>query len=115
MFKEAKESCDYLVVAVQTDPTIDRPNKNKPVQSIEERVGQVKAIRYVDVVLIYETEEQLVELIKSTNPDVRFVGEDWRGKEFTGHDIPDVEIIFNSRNHKYSSTALRKAVIEAGE
>jgi len=113
MFQEAKESCDYLIVGVQTDPTIDRPRKNKPIQSIEERFGQVSAIKYVDDVVIYETEAELLDILKRLSPDIRFVGADWKGQEFTGHDLPGIKIVFNSRNHKYSSTALRKAVAKA--
>jgi len=112
MFKEAKQSCEHLIVGVQTDPTIDRKDKNKPIQSLKERVGQVAAIKYVDEVIVYSTEKELYQLLSELKPDIRFVGEDWRGKDFTGKDIEGIEIIYNSRDHGYSSTALRNAIIK---
>ena len=112
MLKEAREQCDFLIVAVQTDPSIDRPEKNKPVQSYEERLTMVKSIVYVDEVRTYATESQLVNLLKSINPDVRIVGADWRGKEFTGHEL-DIEVYFNSRDHGWSTSDLRDRVFKA--
>ena len=87
MLKEAKEQCDYLIVGVQYDPSLDRPNKNRPVQSYEERVTMVKSIKYVDEVVLYETEEDLYSLLEKIMPDVRIIGSDWKGKKFTGHDL----------------------------
>lgn len=109
MFKECKENCDHLIVGLQTDPTIDRPHKNKPVQTLEERKIQLEACKYIDEIIVYETEAELLELLKKIKPDIRIVGEDWRGKEFTGHDL-DIEIFWNSRDHDYSSSNLRKRV-----
>lgn len=111
MFEECKQACDYLIVGVQSDPSIDRPNKNKPVQSLEERVGMVKAIRWVDKVVTYDTESDLVELLKKLKPDIRILGADWKGKQFTGYDL-DMEFYFNSRDHGFSSSDMRKRIAE---
>ena len=110
MFKECKDQCQNLIVGVQTDPTIDRPDKNKPIQSLDERLGQVWSLKFVDKVIVYETEEQLLELLRAVKPDVRFVGADHEGKEFTGHDMGN--IVFNSRKHNYSSSELRQRIID---
>lgn len=112
MLEEAKLYCDYLIVAIQSDPSLDRESKNKPVQSYEERITMLKAIRYVDEVTYYDTEHDLYELLKRIKPDVRIIGVDWKGKEYTGHDLP-IEVVFNSRNHGYSSSDLRRRVYEA--
>ena len=112
MLKEAREQCDFLIVAVQTDPSIDRPEKNKPVQSYEERLTMVQSIKYVDEVRTYATESQLVNLLKSINPDVRIVGADWKGKDFTGHEL-GIKVYFNSRDHGWSTSNLRERVFKA--
>ena len=112
MLEEAAAQCDYLIVGIQSDPTIDRAGKNKPIQSYDERVIMVKAISYVSEVVLYDTEEDLVNLLKVIGPDVRIVGADWCGKEFTGSDLP-INIFFNSRNHSYSTSDLRLRVYEA--
>jgi glycerol-3-phosphate cytidylyltransferase len=114
MFKECKESCDYLIVGLQTDPTIDRATKNKPIQTLEERQAQLEAIKYIDKIVIYSTEQELYDLLKKNEHgiQVRIIGEDWRGKPFTGHDLP-LEVVFNSRTHSYSTSSLRKRVFEA--
>jgi glycerol-3-phosphate cytidylyltransferase len=112
MLEEAKSYCDYLIVAIQSDPTLDRESKNKPVQSYEERIIMLKAIRYVDEITYYDTENDLYELLKRIKPDVRIVGADWQGKQYTGYDL-DIPVIFNSRNHGYSSSELRRRVYEA--
>jgi glycerol-3-phosphate cytidylyltransferase len=112
MLKEAREQCDFLIVAVQTDPSIDRTEKNKPVQSYKERLTMVESIRYVDEVRTYATESQLVILLKKINPDIRIVGADWKGKEFTGHNL-DIEVYFNSRDHGWSTSDLRDRVFKA--
>lgn len=119
MLREAASVCDRLVVAVQTDPTLDRPQKNKPVQSIVERVLQVSAVRYVDEVHVYDTEDTLLELLKVVQPDVRIIGEEYRVLDFTGRDWcseNDVEVYYNTRRHDYSSSELRRriATIERG-
>jgi len=109
MLKEARTMCDYLVVGVQTDPSVDRPSKNKPIQNFDERIMQVQAIKYVDEVMVYDTEKRLVELLKDLKPNIRIVGADWKGKKFTGHDLP-IEVYFNSRDHDWSTSDLRMRV-----
>ena len=88
MLKEAKENCDYLIVGLQTDPSIDRIEKNKPVQSVYERFIQLNAIQYVDVVIPYDTEESLLDLLESTPIGLRFIGEEYKDKQFTGDNLP---------------------------
>ena len=116
MLREAKERCDYLIVGLHTDPTIDRPEKQRPVQSLEERVIQLEACTYVDNIIKYDTEEELRNLLIKLSSEyphfVRIIGDDWRGKEFTGSDLP-IQLIFNSRTHNYSSSELRRRVYEA--
>ena len=107
-----RRHCDHLIVGVQRDPSVDRPNKNKPIQSLEERIGQVQAVKYVDEIVLYDTEEDLYKLLKSTDIDVRILGDDWKGKPFTGHDLP-IKTVFNSRNHGYSTTELKERVAKA--
>jgi glycerol-3-phosphate cytidylyltransferase len=114
MLQEARQQCDHLIVAVQTDPTIDRPKKNRPVQSYEERLTMVRAIRWVDEVCQYDTEEELYSILQEINPDIRIVGVDWKDKEYTGHDL-DIEVYFNSRDHDWSTSDLRKRVHLAEE
>jgi glycerol-3-phosphate cytidylyltransferase len=105
MLKECKAQCDYLIVGLQTDPSIDRPKKHKPIETIEERMIRLKGCKYVDKVIVYETELDLFNLLKELKPDVRFLGEDWKGKQFTGDTLP-IKIIYNSRNHNFSSSYL---------
>jgi len=112
MFEECKQYCDYLIVGVQSDPSIDRPEKNSPIQSHEERLGLISSIKFVDEVKSYSTESSLVDMLKEINPDVRILGADHRGKEFTGHNL-DIKWIFNSRDHGYSTSELRRRVYEA--
>lgn len=109
MLKEAKEQCEYLIVGLQTDPTIDRPTKNKPVQSILERFIQVEGCKYVDQIVPYSTEEDLINLLTSYPIDVRIIGEEYRDKQFTGHNLP-IEVYFNRRQHNFSTTDLRQRV-----
>ena len=112
MLKEIKEQCDYLVVGIQTDPSF-RPGKNTPIQSIEERKLQLEAVRYVDQIVQYDTEEDLVDLLKMTKPDLRFVGMDWKDNpNLTGGDLP-IEIRYNSRDHGFSSSELRKRILKS--
>jgi glycerol-3-phosphate cytidylyltransferase len=110
MLREAKSVCDYLIVAIQTDPTIDRPEKNKPVQGIFERYVQVSSCRYVDEIVVYSTEKELLDILNSYPIDVRILGEDYIDKEFTGKDIKGIEIYYNSRKHSFSSTSLRERI-----
>ena len=112
MFEECKQYCDYLIVGVQSDPSIDRPDKNSPIQSHEERLGLVSSIKFVDEVKPYSTESDLIDVLKEVNPDVRILGADHKGKEFTGHDLP-IKYIFNSRDHSYSTSELRKRVVDS--
>ena len=115
MFEECKGQCDYLIVFLQTNPNIDRAEKNIPVQSTHERYLQVRACKYIDEVVVYETEQDLYNLFCSVKFDKRFIGSDWQGKPYTGHDIIGMKdkVIFNSRNHGFSTSNLRKRVYEA--
>ena len=111
MLQDAKRQCDKLIVGLQTDPTIDRPDtKNKPIQSLEERKIQLEAIKYVDEVFIYDTEEELYKKLLFINPDIRILGSDYIGKSFTGDDL-DIEIYYHERNHNYSTTNLRNKIV----
>ena len=113
MLEEAKQHCDYLIVALQTDPTIDRPEKNKPIQSIVERYVQVNACKWVDEIVPYTTERDLEEIFLAFNLDYRFIGVEYADKHFTAKDIcqeRDIEIIYNSRDHDWSSSELRNRI-----
>lgn len=111
MLKEIRKQCDYLIVALQTDPTIDRKGKNKPTETVEERMIRLQACRYVDKIVVYDTEQELYYLLKALCPDIRFLGADWKGEEYTGKDLP-IKVIFNSRDHNYSSSNLKKRIYE---
>ena len=110
MLEEAKRHCDWLIVGLQTDPTIDRPEKNKPVQSVFERFVQVNGCKWVDEVVVYETEKDLLNLLNSYKIDVRILGEEYETKDFTGKDIPGIDIVYNKRRHTFSTTELRKRI-----
>ena len=112
MLKDAKEQCDYLIVGLQTDPTIDRAEKNKPVQSVFERFVQLDACKYVDEVVVYATEKELLDILQSYDIDVRIIGEEYYNRGFTGDNL-EMEIYFNKRRHSFSTTELRKRVKEA--
>ncbi len=115
MLEEAKTQCDYLIVGLQTDPTIDRPaTKNKPVQTIIERYIQLKAVKHVDEIVVYSTEEDLIDLLQILPISVRIVGEEYKDKQLTGREICEqrgIHTYYNSRNHRFSSTELRGRVI----
>jgi glycerol-3-phosphate cytidylyltransferase len=115
MLEECKQQCDYLIVGLQTDPTIDRPEtKNKPSQSIVERQIQLAAVKFVDDIIIYETEKDLLDILTIYPINMRFVGEEYRNKDFTGKDYcldNDIELIYNSRKHRFSTTELRKRMV----
>jgi glycerol-3-phosphate cytidylyltransferase len=111
MFKDAKTVCDKLIIALQGDPTIDRPHKCKPVQSIEDRIEILSAIRYVDEIVIYNTEAELLHLLQNTPFDVRILGSDYVGKPFTG-DVLNKPIHFHHRNHAYSLTDLKEKIYQ---
>mgnify|MGYP001324718018 FL=1 len=110
MLKEARKNCDRLVVGLQTDPSIDRQEKNQPVQSVYERYVQLSGVKYVDEIIPYDTEQSLIDLLQSQEIDVRFIGEDYRERSFTGDDLP-IEVFYTSRRHSFSSSSLRKRVI----
>ena len=117
MLAEAKNHCDYLIAALQTDPTIDRPDsKNPPIQTIVERQIQVSTNRNVDEVVVYQTEKDLEDLLLILPIDVRILGVEYKDKDFTGKDIclkRGIEIVYNGRDHSFSSSSLRKRVAEA--
>ena len=113
MLEEAKHHCDYLIVGLQNDPTLDRPEKNAPVQTIVERQIQLAAVKYVDEIVIYNTEQDLVDLLLTLPIDVRVLGDEYKNKDFTGKDIAKQrgsKIVYNGRDHSFSSTSLRKRV-----
>jgi len=115
MLYEAKKNCDRLVVALQSDPTLDRPEKNKPVQGLFERYIQVESCEYVDQVIPYDTEADLYNLLAGYEWDVRFLGDDYRGRtDFTGADL-DIPIHYCSRKHGYSSSGLRARIEQANK
>lgn len=107
--KEAKNVCDYLIAALQEDPTIDRPEKNKPIQSLEERKIQLESVKYVDEVIVYKTEKDLEKILEKIKPDVRIVGSDAKNKPITGYAYCK-QVYFHERNHSFSSSELRKRI-----
>ena len=117
MLKEAKSQCEYLICGLQTDPTIDRPNsKNKPIQTLVERWIQLEAVKYVDEIVVYQTEKDLEDLLLTLNMDVRIVGEEYRNTNFTGKDICEqrgIELYYNKREHSFSTTELRERIYAA--
>jgi glycerol-3-phosphate cytidylyltransferase len=113
MLKEARANCDYLIVGLHVNPATERDTKNKPIQSVSERYFQLKGCRYVDEVIPYETEEELLNLLLLVQPEVRFLGSDYMFKEFTGKEIAGIEIHFCKRSHNISSSALRNRIIES--
>ena len=117
MLKEAKTVCDYLIVCLQGDPSLTDPSyrgkkKNQPIMSIEERRIILEGIKYVDEIVVYNSEKELYDLLVQLQPDIRIIGPDWKGKPYTGHDLP-IEMYFNSRDHEFSTTELRRRIYEA--
>ena len=117
MLKEAKEVCDHLIVGLHADPSIASKEyrgkkKNKPIQSLEERKTILEGIKYIDEIVIYDTEEDLYNILVNRKPDIRIIGADWKGKKYTGHDLP-IKMYYNTRNHNYSTTELRQRIYEA--
>ena len=109
---DSKDNCSILCVGLQTDPTLDRPEKNKPIQSLAEREIQLKSSRYVDYYFIYDTEQSLYNSLLDMQPDIRFLGDDYVGKEFTGSALP-IQIFYHPRStHTYSTSNLRKTIYE---
>jgi glycerol-3-phosphate cytidylyltransferase len=115
MFEEAREQCDYLIVGLHSDPSLDRPDtKNKPIMSVEERLIILKGIRSIDEVVVYDTEADLLKLL-TDNPygiDVRILGVEYKDKPYTGRDLP-LPVYYNTRDHGYSTTELRARVYQA--
>ena len=115
MLKDAKSQCDKLIVGLQTDPTLDRPEKNKPIQTLKERKIQLEAVKYVDDIFVYDTEEELYHLLKLVNPDIRILGSDYEdGRYFTGQEL-NIPIYYHKRSHNYSSSNLRNKIGELYE
>ena len=115
MLEDARRQCDYLICGLQTDPTIDRPEKNKPVQSVVERYIQLKACTFVDEVVPYATEQDLEDILRSFKIDVRILGDEYKEKNFTGRaycEEKGIELYYNTRDHRFSSSGLRKEVAE---
>lgn len=109
MFKVAKEGCDHLIVALQGDPTIDRPEKCKPVQSLEDRIEVLSAVKHIDEIKTYDTEAELLQLLKATHHDLRVLGTDYVGKDYTGKEL-GVPVLWVQRDHVYSTTALKESI-----
>jgi glycerol-3-phosphate cytidylyltransferase len=107
MLAEAKANCQFLVVGLLTDPTISRPEKEKPVQTMLERYIQIQAVRFVDMIVPFETEEELEQLLLTIMPDIRFIGEEYKNTNHTGREIEGITNYYNKRKHKFSSTDLR--------
>tara|TARA_B110000495_G_C23037012_1_gene619718 strand:+ start:1432 stop:1860 length:429 start_codon:yes stop_codon:yes gene_type:complete len=115
MLQDCKSQCEHLIVGIHTNPQLDRPEKNKPIQSIIERYIQLSGCVYVDEIIPYETEADLIELLKAVPIDIRFVGSDWKDKPFTGYDLPGMleKTFYNDRTHDYSSSGLRKRIYQS--
>ena len=119
MLREAKGDCDYLIVGLQSDPTIDRPKeKNKPIQTLVERYAQLNALKFVDEIVPYQTEQDLIDILELFQLDVRFLGEEYREEEFTGKDVcrkRGIQLHFNKRDHRFSTSDLRHRVVDAAK
>jgi glycerol-3-phosphate cytidylyltransferase len=115
MLEEAKLNCDYLIVGLQTDPTLDRPEKNKPTQTVVERYIQLKGCKFVDEIVPYATEQDLEDILQSFQIDVRFVGDEYIERDFTGRNYCEekgIDLFYNSRDHRFSSSGLRREVYQ---
>ena len=115
MLEEAKRQCDYLICGLQTDPTIDRPEKNRPVQSVVERFIQLKGCKFVDEIVPYATEQDLEDILRAFKIDVRIIGDEYKDKNFTGRTYCEekgIELCFNIREHRFSSSSLRQEVAD---
>ena len=115
MLEDAKRQCDYLIAALQTDPTLDRPEKNRPTQSVVERYIQLKGCVHVDEIVPYATEQDLEDILRSFKIDVRIIGDEYKDKDFTGRSYcqeKGIALHFNTRDHRFSSSSLRKEVME---
>lgn len=117
MLKEAAELCDYLIVGLQIDPSAERSEKNKPIQSVFERYVQLKGCRYIDEIIPYTSEREVIDILLTYRVDIRFIGEEYLNKDFTGKDICEernIAIHYNSRKHTFSSSGLRKRIQNVG-
>lgn len=115
MLREAKDHCDYLICGLQMDPSVDRPMKNAPIQTVVERYTQLNAVKYVDEIIPYATEKDLEDILEMYHIDIRILGEEYRDKDFTGKDIcrrRGIQLYFNKRDHRFSSSDLRHRVAE---
>lgn len=115
MLREAKEQCDYLICGLQVDPSVDRANKNSPIQTIVERQVQLSAVKYVDEIVVYRTEQDLEDILEMFHIDIRVLGDEYRDQDFTGKDIckkRGIQLYFNKRDHRFSTSALRKQVVD---
>jgi len=115
MLREAKEQCDYLIVGLQLDPALARETKNSPIQTVVERYTQLHAVSYVDEIIPYVSERDLEDILTMYHIDVRILGEEYRDKDFTGKDIcrkRGIQLYFNKRDHRFSSSDLRKRVAD---
>ena len=115
MLREAKSACDHLIVGLQVDPSIDREEKNPPIQSLVERYAQLSAVKYVDEIVPYQTETDLQDILTMYPINIRILGEEYRTRDFTGKEIcksRDIQIHFNKRDHRFSTSDLRKRVCE---
>lgn len=113
MLEEAKRQCDYLICGLQMDPTLDRPEKNAPTQTVVERYIQLRGCQYVDEIVPYSTEQDLEDILRAFKLDVRIVGDEYEDRDFTGRaycEEAGIELYFNSRDHRFSSSGLRKIV-----
>nr|QBK87451.1 MAG: cytidylyltransferase-like protein [Marseillevirus LCMAC201] len=110
MLQDTREQCDILIVGLQTDPTLDRPEKNKPVQTLKERGIMLRAIKYIDEVIEYSYESELHKILCTLRIDVRVLGTDWKGNPYTGSDLP-IPIYWHQRNHNWSTTELRQRIL----
>ena len=116
MLKEARQNCDFLIVGLQTDPTLDRPEKNQPIQSVFERYVQLEGCKYVDQIIPYATEQDLIDILLTYQICTRFIGEEYRTKEYTGKQLcldNGIEIYYNKRQHSFSTSELRKRIEQA--
>ena len=116
MLKEARANCDYMIVGLQTDPTLDRPEKNQPIQSVFERYVQLEGCKYIDEIIPYETEQDLLDILLTYTIDRRFIGEEYKQSDFSGKQIcvdKGIEVYYNKRQHSFSTSNLRKRISEA--
>lgn len=115
MLREAKGQCDYLICGLQVDPSVDRSEKNKPIQTIVERYTQLQAVKYVDEIIVYCTEQDLIDILEMYDINVRILGDEYKNKDFTGKDVcrkRGIQLYFNKRDHRFSSSGLRKRIYE---